>query len=88
MELSLIVIVVVFTIIIFIFHKPLKRTAKSAEKMADYLNDTATTLSLEAKEENTRRVIEAMRKLEELGGPVDFDALYEQACGKNKTTKK
>ena len=81
MELSLIAIIVVF-IIIFVFRKPLKRTAKSAEKMADYLNDTAVTLSLEAKEENTRRAIEAMKKLEELGGPVDFDELYNKACGK------
>lgn len=81
MELSLIAIAVVL-IIIFVFRKPLKRTAKSAEKMADYLNDTAVTLALEAKEENTRRIIEAMRKLEELGGPVNFDEAYTKACGK------
>lgn len=81
MELSLIAIVVVL-IVIFVFRKPLKRTARSAEKMADYLNDTAITLSLEAKEENTRRAIEAMKKLEALGGPVDFDELYNKACGK------
>lgn len=82
MELSLIIIVV-FIIIIFIFHKPLKRTARSAEKMADYLNDTAVTLALEAKEENTRRIIEAMKKLEDMGGPVNFDELYDKACGKS-----
>ena len=82
MELSLIVIVV-FIVIIFVFRKPLKRTTKSAEKMADYLNDTAVTLSLEAKEENTRRALEAMKKLEELGGPVDFDELYNRACAKS-----
>ena len=82
MELSLIIIGIVL-IIVFVFHKPLKRTAKSAEKMADYLNDTAVTLALEAKEENTRRIIEAMKKLEELGGPVNFDELYDKACGKS-----
>ena len=81
MELSLIAIAII--VVIFIFRSPLKRTAKSAEKMADYLNDTAVTLALEAKEENTRRIIEAMKKLEELGGPVDFDELYNKACGKS-----
>lgn len=85
MELSLIALVIVI-VIVFFFRKPLKRTAKSAEKMADYFNDTAVAMSLEAKEENTRRALEAMRKLEELGGPVDFDELYNKACA--KTVKK
>ena len=77
------IITIAILVVLFVFRKPLKRTARSAEKMADYLNDTAITLSLEAKEENTRRAIEAIRRLQELGGPVDFDSLYEQACGKS-----
>lgn len=84
MELSAVIIVIVL-VILFIFRKALKRTAGSADKFAEYINDTAATLSIEAKEENTRRAIEAMKKLEDMGGPVDFDALYEQACGRGKT---
>lgn len=77
------IITIAILVVLFVFRKPLKRTARSAEKMADYLNDTVITLSLEAKEENTRRAVEAMKKLQELGGPIDFDSLYEQACGKS-----
>ena len=80
MELSLIAIAII--VVIFIFRSPLKRTAKSAEKMADYLNDSATTLAIEGKKENTRRVIEAMKELESMDGPINFDEAYAKACGK------
>ena len=80
MELSLVAIAII--VVIFIFRSPLKRTAKSAEKMADYLTDSATTLAIEGKKENTRRVIEAMKELESMGGPINFDEAYAKACGK------
>ena len=82
MELSLIAIVVII-IVFFVFRKPIKRTSESADKLMDYLNDSAATLAVEGKKENTRRILAAMKELEDMGGPVDFDELYNKACGKS-----
>lgn len=86
MEISAVIIIAV--IIIFMFRKPIKRASKSVDKLMDHLNDSAVALALEGKEENTRRSLEAMEKLRKLGGPVDFDSLYEQACGRTVEKKK
>ena len=83
MELSLIAIVVVI-IVFFVFRKPIKRTSESADKLMDYLNDSAATLAVEGKKENTRRILAAMKELEDMGGPLDFDEVYAKACGKKK----
>ena len=82
MELSIIITVVIIIIVFFIFRKPIKRTSESADKLMDYLNDSAATLSVEGKKENTRRILAAMKELEDMGGPVNFDELYNKACGK------
>ena len=86
MELSLIAIAII--VVIFIFRSPLKRTVKSMEKMTDYLNDSAIAIAIEGKKENTHRVIEAMKELEAMGGPVHFDELYNKACGKSVKEQK
>ena len=83
MELSLIAIAII-VIVFFVFRKPIKRTSESADKLMDYLNDSAATLAVEGKKENTRRILEAMKELEAMGGPVDFDEVYAKACGKKK----
>ena len=82
MELSIIITVVII-IVFFVFRKPIKRTSESADKLMDYLNDSAATLAVEGKKENTRRILAAMKELEDMGGPVDFDELYNKACGKS-----
>lgn len=87
MELSFVIIVAVI-IILFMFRKPIRRTSESADKLMDYLNDSAATLAVEGKKENTRRIIEAMKELEAMGGPVDFDELYNKACGKSVKEQK
>ena len=83
MELTLVAIVVII-IVFFVFRKPIKRTSESADKLMDYLNDSAATLAVEGKKENTRRILAAMKELEDMGGPVDFDEVYAKACGKKK----
>lgn len=83
MELSIIITVVII-IVFFVFRKPIKRTSESADKLMDYLNDSAATLAVEGKKENTRRILAAMKELEDMGGPVDFDEVYAKACGKKK----
>ena len=84
MELSIIITVVIIIIVFFVFRKPIKRTSESADKLMDYLNDSAATLAVEGKKENTRRILAAMKELEDMGGPVDFDEIYAKACGKKK----
>ena len=81
MELTLIAVVAII-IVFFVFRKPIKRTSESADKLMDYLNDSAATLAVEGKKENTRRILAAMKELEDMGGPVNFDELYNKACGK------
>lgn len=86
MELSLGAAIVVL-VIIFFFRSFIRSVVRSADKFATVVDETTIAIVAETKKENTRRVVTAMKELEAMGGPLDFNDAYMKLMGKNVDKK-
>lgn len=77
-------IAIIILIILFILRSSIKRLIGTTNKAIDQVNDIVIVNILESRADITERTQEAMKKLDELGGPVDLEAAYNTAMGKNK----
>ena len=78
------IIAFVIIVALFIFRSSIKRLIGTTNKAIDQANDIVIVNILESRADITERTQEAMKKLDELGGPVDLEAAYNAAMGKNK----
>lgn len=78
------IIAFVIIVALFIFRSSIKRLIGTTNKAIDQANDVVIVNILESRADITERTQEAMKKLDELGGPVDLEAAYNAAMGKNK----
>ena len=78
------IIAFVIIVALFILRSSIKRLIGTANRAIDQVNDIVTVNILESRADITERTQEAMKKLDELGGPVDLEAAYNTAMGKNK----
>ena len=81
------IIAFVIIVALFIFRSSIKRLIGTTNKAIDQVNDVVIVNILESRADITERTQEAMKKLDELGGPVDLEAAYNAAMGKNKNKK-
>lgn len=77
------IIVFVIIVALFIFRSSIKRFIGTTNKAIDQVNDVVIVNILESRADIVERTQEAMKKLDELG-PVDLEAAYNAAMGKNK----
>lgn len=78
------IIAFVIIVALFIFRSSIKRLIGTTNKAIDQVNDVVIVNILESRADITERTQEAMKKLDELGGPIDLEAAYNTAMGKNK----
>lgn len=78
------IIAFVIIVALFIFRSSIKRLIGTTNKAIDQVNDVVIVNILESRADITERTQEAMKKLDELGGPVDLEAAYNVAMNKNK----
>lgn len=78
------VIAIVILIVLFILRSSIKRLISTTNKAIDQANDIVIVNILESRADITERTQEAIKKLDELGGPIDLEAAYNTAMGKNK----
>ena len=78
------IIAFVIIVALFIFRSSIKRLIGTTNKAIAQANDIVIVNILESRADITERTKEAMKKLDELGGPVDLEAAYNAAMGKNK----
>lgn len=78
------IIAFVIIVALFILRSSIKRLIGTTNKAIDQVNDIVIVNILESRADITERTQEAMKKLDELGGPVDLEAAYNTAMGKNK----
>ena len=78
------IIAFVIIVALFILRSSIKRLIGTTNKAIDQINDVVIVNILESRADITERTKEAMKKLDELGGPVDLEAAYNTAMGKNK----
>lgn len=76
-------IAIIILIILFILRSSIKRLIGTTNKAIDQVNDIVIVNILESRADITERTQEAMKKLDELG-PIDLEAAYNTAMGKNK----
>lgn len=81
------IIAFVIIVVLFIFRSSIKRLIGTTNKAIDQVNDVVIVNILESRADITERTQEAMKKLDELGGPVDLEAAYNTAMGKNNNKK-
>ena len=78
------IIAFVIIVALFILRSSIKRLIGTTNKAIDQVNDIVIVNILESRADITERTQEAMKKLDELGGPVDLEKAYNIAMGKNK----
>ena len=78
------IIAFVIIVALLILRSSIKRLIGTTNKAIDQVNDIVIVNILESRADITERTQEAMKKLDELGGPVDLEAAYNTAMGKNK----
>lgn len=78
---------IVILVLIFFFRSFIRSIVRSADKLAVVVDETTISIVAETKKENTRRVVAAMKELEAMGGPLDFNDAYMELMGK-KVDKK
>ena len=78
------IIAFVIIVALFILRSSIKRLIGTTNKAIDQVNDIVIVNILESRADITERTQEAMKKLDKLGGPVDLEAAYNTAMGKNK----
>ena len=78
------IIAFVIIVALFILRSSIKRLIGTTNKAIDQVNDVVIVNILESRADITERTQEALKKLDELGGPVDLEAAYNTAMGKNK----
>ena len=78
------IIAFVIIVALIIFRSSIKRLIGTTNKAIDQANDIVIVNILESRADITERTQKAMQKLDELGGPVDLEAAYNTAMGKNK----
>ena len=78
------IIAFVIIVALFILRSSIKRLIGTTNKAIDQVNDIVIVNILESRADITERTQEALKKLDELGGPVDLEAAYNTAMGKNK----
>lgn len=78
------VIAIVIFVVLFILRSSIKRIISTTNKGIDQINDVVVVNILESKLEIDQRVKEVIKKFDELGGPVNIEAAYNTAMGKNK----
>lgn len=77
------IIAFVIIVALFIFRSSIKRFIGTTNKAIDQVNDVVIVNILESRADIVERTQEAMKKLDELG-PIDLEAAYNAAMGKNK----
>ena len=77
----------VVLVLIFFFRSFIRSIVRSADKFAEVVDETTIAIVAETKKENTRRVVAAMKELEAMGGPLDFEEAYMKLKGKNTNKK-
>lgn len=78
------IIAFIIIVALFILRSSIKRLIGTTNKAIDQVNDIVIVNILESRADITERTQEAMKKLDELGGPVDLEKAYSVAMGKNK----
>lgn len=73
---------IVILVLFFIFRSPLKKMTNTVNRVVEHGNNIVIVNITENTAELNQRMTDAMKKLKDAGGPIDFEEAYLKAMGK------
>ena len=73
---------VVIIILFFIFRSPIRKITDTMNRVVEHGNNVVIVNITENTAELNQRMANAMKKLSDAGGPLDFEEEYLKAMGK------
>lgn len=73
---------VVIIILFFIFRSPIRKITDTMNRVVEHGNNVVIVNITENTAELNQRMANAMKKLNDAGGPLDFEEEYLKAMGK------
>ena len=78
---------IVIVIVLFVFRSPIRKVTNTMNRIVEHGNNVVIVNITENTADLNRRMTDAMKKLKDAGGPIDFEEAYLEAIGK-KINKK
>ena len=79
---------IVIIILFFIFRSPIRKITDTMNRVVEHGNNVVIVNITENTAELNQRMTNAMKKLSDAGGPIDFEEAYLEAMGKKKNNRK
>lgn len=79
---------IVIVIVFFIFRSPIRKVTDTMNRVVEHGNNVVIVNITENTADLNQRMTDAMKKLKDAGGPIDFEEAYLEALGKKKTNRK
>ena len=78
---------IVIIVLFFIFRSPIRKVTDTMNRVVEHGNNVVIVNITENTADLNQRMTDAMKKLKDAGGPIDFEEAYLEVMGK-KINKK
>ena len=78
---------IVIVIVLFVFRSPIRKVTNTMNRIVEHGNNVVIVNITENTADLNQRMTDAMKKLKDAGGPINFEDAYLEAMGK-KINKK
>lgn len=78
---------IVIVIVLFVFRSPIRKVTNTMNRIVEHGNNVVIVNITENTADLNQRMTDAMKKLKNAGGPINFEDAYLEAMGK-KINKK
>lgn len=74
---------IVIVIMLFVFRSPIRKVTNTMNRIVEHGNNVVIVNITENTADLNQRMTNAMKKLKDAGGPIDFEEAYLEVMGKN-----
>lgn len=78
---------IVIVIVFFIFRSPIRKVTDTMNRVVEHGNNVVIVNITENTADLNQRMTDAMKKLKDAGGPIDFEEAYLEVMGKKNNRK-
>ena len=78
---------IVIIVLFFIFRSPIRKVTDTMNRVVEHGNNVVIVNITENTADLNQRMTDAMKKLKDAGGPIDFEEAYLEVMGKKNNRK-
>ena len=78
---------IVIVIVLFVFRSPIRKVTNTMNRIVEHGNNVVIVNITENTADLNQRMTDAMKKLKDAGGPINFEDAYLEAMGKQINKK-